>query len=72
MAVGEEGGVVAVVEVLEVVLDGALAGVAVGDAAGVAEVVVVVFSDVLGAASFFSPVVGVGVSLPADGFILSE
>lgn len=61
-----------VVEVLEVVLDGVLAGVAVDGGAGVVEVAAAAFSDVLGAAPFFSPVVGNGASLPADGFILSE
>lgn len=69
---GEEGVVVAVVEVLGAVLDGVLAGVAVGEGAGVVGVVAVVFSDGLGAASFFSPAVGAGASLPGDGFILSE
>ena len=69
---GEEGVVVAVVEVLGAVLDGVLAGVAVGKGAGVVGVVAVVFSDGLGAASFFSPAVGAGASLPGDGFILSE
>jgi hypothetical protein len=72
LAVGEEGVAVVVVEVPEVVLDGVLAGVAVEGGAGVVEVIAVDFSDVLGAISFFSPVVGVGASLPADGFILSE
>jgi hypothetical protein len=62
------GAVVAVFEGLEVVL----AGVGVEVGAGVVGLVVVVFSDVLGAASFFSPVVGAGASLPGDGFILSE
>lgn len=69
---GEEGVVVAVVEVLGAVLDGVLAGVAVGEGAGVVGVAAVVFSDGLGAASFFSPAVGAGASLPGDGFILSE
>jgi hypothetical protein len=70
LVAGEDG---AVVTAFEVVLDGVLAGVAVGGVAGVAGVVVVVVvSDVLGAASFFSPVVGAGASLPGDGFILSE
>ena len=69
----EDGGaVVAVFEVLEVVLAGVLAGVDAGEGAGVEGAVGVVCSDVLGAASFFSPVVGAGVSLPGDGFILSE
>ncbi len=73
MAVGEEGVAVVVVEALEVVLDEVLAGVAVDGGAGVVGVVAAAaFSDVLGAAPFFSPVVAVGASLPADGFILSE
>lgn len=66
----DDGAVVAVFETLEVVLDGALAGADAG--AGVAGAEDVVCSDVLGAASFFSPVVGAGDSLPGDGFILSE
>ena len=59
-------------EVVEVVLDGVLAGAdAVGEA-GVEGAADVVWSDVLGAASFFSPVLGAGASLPEEGFILSE
>lgn len=68
----DDGAVVAVFEVLEVVLDGVLAGADAGEEAGVAGAADVVWSDVLGAASFFSPAVGAGVSLPGDGFILSE
>ena len=60
------------VEVVEAVLDEGFAGLAVGEGAGVAGVVAVVFSDVPGVASFFSPVAGSGASLPGDGFILSE
>lgn len=56
----------------EAVLDGVLAGADEGEAAGVEGVVDVVWSDVLGAVSFFSVVAGVGVSLPEEGFILSE
>ena len=67
-----DGAGVAVFEVLEVVLDGVLAGVDAGGEAGVEGAVDVVWSDVLGAASFFSPVVGAGASLPGEGFILSE
>ena len=62
----------AVVEVLEVVLDGVLAGTDEEGDAGVEGAVDVVWSDVLGAGSFFSPVVATGASLPAEGFILSE
>lgn len=62
----------AVVGVLEVVLDGVLAGADAGGEAGVEGAVDVVWSDVLGAASFFSPVVAIGTSLPGEGFILSE
>ncbi|HKQ34105.1 MAG TPA: hypothetical protein VJT11_02245 [Nitrospiraceae bacterium] len=60
------------VGVFEAVLDGALAGADEGEAAGVEGVVDVVWSDVLGAVSFFSVVAGVGASLPEEGFILSE
>jgi hypothetical protein len=67
LAVEVEGVVGAVVEVPEAVLGEGLAEVAAEDGAGV-----VVFSDVVGAASFFSPVVGAGASLPGEGFILSE
>jgi hypothetical protein len=62
------GAVVAVFEGLEVVV----AGVGVEEGAGVVGLVAVVFSDALGVASFFSPVVDAGASLPGDGFILSE
>ena len=62
----------AVVVVLEVVLDGVLAGADAGGEAGVEGAVDVVCSDVLGAVSFFSPVVGAGTSLSEEGFILSE
>ena len=68
----DDGAGVAVFEALEVVLDGVLAGADVVGGAGVEGVADVVCSDVLGAASFFSPVVGAGDSLPGDGFILSE
>jgi len=62
----------AVVEALEVVLDGVLAGTDEEGEAGVEGAVDVVWSDVLGAGSFFSPVVATGTSLPEEGFILSE
>ena len=69
----DDGAVVAGFEVLEVVFDGVLAGADAGREAGVGGAADVVWSeDVLGAASFFSPVVGAGASLPEDGFILSE
>jgi len=70
--VEDDGAVVAVLEVVEVVLDGVLAGADEGGEAGVEEAGDVVWSDVLGAASFFSPVVAIGTSLPEEGFILSE
>ena len=70
--VEDDGGVVAVVEVLEVVLDGVLAGADAGGEAGVEGAGDVVWSDVLGAASFFSSALGAGASLPGEGFILSE
>ena len=72
LVVEDDGAVVAVFEVLEVVLDGVLAGADAGGEAGVEGAADVVCSDVLGAASFLSPVVGAGASLPGDGFILSE
>ncbi len=64
----EDAGVL--VAVLEVVLEGVLAGAGVD--AGAEGAAGVAWSDVGDAVSFFSPVVGVGASLPADGFILSE
>jgi hypothetical protein len=72
LAVEVEGVVGAVVEVLEAVLGEGLAEVAAEEGAGVVGVGVVVFSAVLGAASFFSPVVGAAASSPGEGFILSE
>jgi hypothetical protein len=68
--VGEDAGVL--VAGLEVVLDGVLAGTEVGEEAGAAGAVDVVWSDVLDGVSFFSPVAAMGASLPAVGFILSE
>jgi hypothetical protein len=68
----DDGVVVAVLEVPELVLDGVLAGTDEGGEAGVAGAVDVVCSDVLGAVSFFSSVLAIGASLPAEGFILSE
>ena len=56
----EDDGAVSVVEVLEVVLDGVLAGTDEEGEAGVEGAVDVVWSDVLGAVSFFSPVVAIG------------
>ena len=72
MAAEDDGALVAVLEVVEAVPDGVLAGADAGGEAGVEGAAVVVWSDVLGAASFFSPVLGAGASLPEDGFILSE
>lgn len=69
---GDDGGVVAAFEVLEVVLDGVLAGVDEGGEAGVAGAVDAVWPDVLGVASFFSPATAMGASLSEEGFILSE
>jgi len=66
----EDAGVL--VAVLEVEVDGALTGAGAGADVGAAGAADVAWSDVDDAVSFFSPVVGVGVSLPADGFILSE
>ena len=70
--VEDDGVVVAVFEVLEVVLDGVLAGTDEGGEAGVEGAVDVVWSDVLGAVSFFSSVLAIGSSLPGEGFIFSE
>lgn len=70
--VEDDGGVVAVFELLDVVLGGVLVGADEGEATGVEGVVGVVWSDALGAASFFSVVAGVGASLSEEGFILSE
>jgi len=68
LVVEDDGAVVAVFEVLEVVL----AGTDEGGEAGVEGAVDVVWSDVLGAVSFFSSVLDAGSSLPAEGFIFSE
>jgi len=68
----DDGAVVAVPEEVEAVLDGLLAGADAGGEAGVEGAAVVVWSDVLGASSFFSPALGAGASLPEEGFILSE
>ncbi len=59
---------------LEVVLDGVLAGADAGGGVGVEGAADVVWSDVLGTVSFFSfsSVLGAGASLPAEGFIFSE
>jgi type IV secretory pathway VirB10-like protein len=69
LVVEEDGAAVAV---FEVVLDGVLAGTDEGGEAGVEGAVDVIWSDVLGAVSFFSSVLGAGSSLPDEGFILSE
>jgi hypothetical protein len=72
LVVEDDGAVGAVFDVLEVVLDGVLAGTDEGGEAGVEGAVDAVCSDVLGAVSFFSSVVAIGTSLPEEGFILSE
>jgi hypothetical protein len=72
LAVGDDGGVVAALEGLEVVFDGVLAGADEGEEAGAAGAVDVGWPDVLGVASFFSPATGMGASLSDEGFILSE
>jgi hypothetical protein len=66
--------VVVLVEAVDAGLEGVLAGAAAGAGAGVAGAVLAAVegSDVFAAASFFSPVLGAGASLPEDGFILSE
>ena len=60
------------VEFVEGVLEGELVGADTGVEAEVGGAVDVFWSDVFGAASFFSPVVGARASLPEEGFILSE
>jgi hypothetical protein len=72
LVVEDDGSVVAVFDVLDVVLDGVLPGTDEGGEAGVEGAVDVVWSDVLGAVSFFSSVLDAGSSLPEEGFILSE
>ncbi|HSS30665.1 MAG TPA: hypothetical protein VLL06_06580 [Nitrospiraceae bacterium] len=62
----------AVFEVPAAVFDGVLGGADAGGEVGVEAGVGIVWSEVLGVASFFSPVVDAGASLPAEGFILSE
>ena len=66
--------VAVLVEAVDGVLEGVLAGAAAGVDAGAAEAALAAVdcSDVVAAASFFSPVLGAGASLPEDGFILSE
>ena len=68
----DDDAVFTVLEVLEVVLDGVLAGADEEGEAGVEGAVDVVWSDVLGAVSFFSSVLAIGTSLPGEGFIFSE
>ena len=70
--VEDDGAVGTVAEVVEGVLEGVLAGADAVVEAGVEGAVDAVWSDVLDATSFFSPVVDTGASLPEDGFILSE
>lgn len=71
---GEDAGAAVVVfAVFDVVLDGVLAGREEEEEdAGTEGAVGAACSDVLGVASFFSPVTGTGASLPAEGFIFSE
>ena len=73
---GEDAGAAVVVfAVFDVVLDGVLVGRGEEEEeedAGTEGAVGAVCSDVLGVASFFSPVTGTGASLPAEGFIFSE
>lgn len=68
--------VVVLVEAVDAGLEGVLAGAAAGAGAGAgvagAVLAAVEGSDAFAAASFFSPVLGAGASLPEDGFILSE
>jgi hypothetical protein len=72
LVVEDDGADAAVPEELEVALDGVLVGADAGGVAGVEGTVDVVWSDVLGVASFCSPVLSAGASLPEEGFILSE
>ena len=72
LAVEDDDAGVVVFEVFDVEFDEVLAGTEEGGEAGATGAVVVVWSDVLGDASFFSPVVGTGASLPGEGFIFSE
>ena len=72
LVLDDDGVVVVVLEVFEVVLDGVLAGADAGEGAGVEGAVGVVWSDVPGAVSFFSSVAAIGTSLSEEGFILSE
>ena len=72
LVVEDDGAVVDVFDVPEVVFDVIFAGADAGGEAGVEGAVDGAWSEVLGAASFFSPVVGAGASLPVVGFILSE
>ena len=72
LVVEDGGAVVDVVEVPEFVFDVVLARPDAGGEAGVEGAVDGVWSEVLGAVSFFSPVAGAGASLPVVGFILSE
>jgi hypothetical protein len=68
----DDGAVVVVLEVFELVLDEVLAGADAGGDAGVEGGVDVVWSDVAGAVAFFSSVLAIGSSLPKEGFIFSE
>jgi len=68
----DDGAVVAALEAVGAALDGVLADADAGGEAGVEGAGDVACSDVPGADSFFSPVLTAGVSLPEEGFILSE
>jgi len=73
LAVGDDCGVVAAFEELEVVLDGVLAaGAGEEGEAGVEGAGDAVWPDVLGVSSFFSPATGMGASMSDEGFSLSE
>jgi hypothetical protein len=72
LVLDDDGVVGAVLEGLDVVPGWVLAGADAGGAAGVEGAVDVVWSDVRGAASFFSSVLAIGPSVSEEGFILSE
>jgi hypothetical protein len=72
LVVEDDGAVVVEGEVLAAALDAVLAGADAGGEGGVEGAVAGVWSEVLGAASFFSSAVDAGASSPAVGFNLSE
>jgi len=67
-----DGALAVLFEAADVAPAGVLAGADAVGAAGAAGVVVAVWFDVAGAASFLSPAFGVGASLLEGCFILSE